>query len=291
MSKRGWNLFIALCIIWGLPYLLIKVAIRQVDPATLVFLRTAPVALLLIPWCAATDRLRPLRGTLWWIATYAAVEFGIPWLLMGRAEERLTSSMTALMVAAVPIVAAILFRITHPEERLGARRITGLAVGALGVGLVVGLSIGGSSTIGVLEMCVVVLGYALGPLIISTRLAGLPGPGVVAVSVAMVSVAYLPYGVSHLPKSPTVETVLAIAVLAFVCTAGGFLALIALTREVGPARATVVTYVNPAVAIGLGILILGDPLTLGMVLGLPTIIVGSILATSARTPRSSEPRA
>ena len=289
MSKRGWSLFIALCIIWGLPYLMIKVAIRQVDPATLVFLRTAPVALLLIPWCAATDRLRSLRGALWWIAAYAAAEFGVPWLLMGRAEQRLTSSMTALMVAAVPIVAAILYRLTHPHDHLGVRRITGLVIGAAGVALIVGLSIGGSSTIGVLEMCVVVTGYAVGPLIISTRLDGLPGPGVVAVSVAMVSVAYLPYGVTHLPRHPTTETIAAIAVLAFVCTAGGFLALIALTREVGPARATVVAYVNPAVAIGLGILVLGDPLTLGMVLGLPTIIVGSILATSAAPTRADEP--
>lgn len=280
MSRRGWFLFISLCLIWGLPYLMIKVAIREVDPATLVLLRTAPVALILLPWCAATDRLRSLRPVMGWITLYALCEFGVPWLFMGSAEQRLSSSMTALLVAMVPILAVIIYRITHPREVIGITRILGLIIGTAGVALLVGLSLGGASTLGIVEMGIVVAGYTLGPFIISTRLPDASGPGIVAVSVALVALAYLPFGMTHLPTHVSSETVGAIAVLAVVCTAGGFLALIALTREVGPARATVVTYVNPAVAIALGVLFLGEQITLGMIIGFPLIIVGSILATS-----------
>ena len=288
MSRRGWMLFIALCIIWGLPYLMIKVAIREVDPATLVLLRTAPVAFVLLPWCAATDRLRPLRPVMGWIALYALCEFGVPWLFMGSAEQRLSSSMTALLVAMVPILAVILYRLTHPREVIGATRILGLIIGTAGVALLVGLSVGGTSTLGIIEMGIVVVGYTLGPFIISPRLPDASGPGIVAVSVALVAIAYLPFGVTHLPAHLSLETIGAIAVLALVCTAGGFLALIALTREVGPARATVVTYVNPAVAIALGVVFLGEQITIGMVIGFPLIIVGSVLATS-RGAGSIEP--
>ena len=108
MSRRGLVLFVALCIIWGLPYLLIKVAVREVDPGTLVFLRTAPVAVVMVPWVVATRGVAALRTKAGWVAAYALVEFGVPWLLMTKAEQHLSSSLTALLVASVPMVAAFL---------------------------------------------------------------------------------------------------------------------------------------------------------------------------------------
>jgi drug/metabolite transporter (DMT)-like permease len=280
MSRRGWILFLLLCAIWGLPYLMIRIAVREIDPATLVFLRTAPVALVLLPWAAWTGRLGPLRKVFGWLALYSVCEFGIPWLLMSSAEKHLTSSLTALLVAGVPMMGALLYRFTHVHEPIGAKRATGLVIGTLGVAALVGLSIEGSTWVGIAEMVPTVLGYTLGPLIIATRLKDMPGLGVVGASVGLVALAYLPYGVTNLPSHVSISALGAVCVLAVVCTGAGFLTFFALILEVGPSRATVVTYVNPAVAIALGVAVLGEPLTLGMVLGFPMIVLGSILATS-----------
>ena len=289
MSRRGLVLFVALCIIWGLPYLLIKVAVREVDPGTLVFLRTAPVAVVMVPWVVATRGVAALRTKAGWVAAYALVEFGVPWLLMTKAEQHLSSSLTALLVASVPMVAAFLYRFTHIHEPLGATRLVGLLLGAGGVALLVGLSIGGSNTIGIVQMSGVILGYSIGPLIIATKLSELPGTAVVAASVALVALLYAPFGLTHLPSHVSAETVAAIAVLALVCTAAAFLVFFALIVEVGPARSTVVTYVNPAVAVLLGIVLLGEHVTPAMLLGFPLIILGSWLATQRSTPADGEP--
>ena len=138
---------------------------------------------------------------------------------MGSAEKHLTSSLTALLVASVPMLAALMYRFAHVHERLGARRSTGLIVGMLGVVGLVGLSVGGSTWVGIAEMVPAVIGYTIGPLIIATKLAQMPGPGVVGASVGLVGLAYLPYGVTHLPSHISINVIGAIAVLAFVCTA------------------------------------------------------------------------
>jgi drug/metabolite transporter (DMT)-like permease len=283
MSRRGWALFVALAIIWGLPYFLIRVALRQVDPGTLIFLRTLPGALILVPWAAATGKLAPLARRFHWVLLYAFVEFGVPWLLMTEAERHITSSLTALLVACVPLLAAIIYRFTVAKEHFGPRRITGLFLGAVGVAVVVGLSIDGSSWIGIALMVGVVVGYTLGPLIIATKLHDLPGGGVIGTSIALVSFAYLPWGVTHLPSHVSTSVILAIATLALVCTMLGFLIFFALIVDAGPARTTVVTYINPAVAVLLGVVFLNEPLTWGIALGFPMIVLGSILATS-RSP-------
>jgi drug/metabolite transporter (DMT)-like permease len=280
MSRKGWVLFLALAVIWGLPYFMIRVALREVDPGTLIMLRTIPAALLILPWAGATGRLTPLIKKAKWVLIYTVCEFGIPWILMTEAERHITSSLTALLVACVPLLAAVLYRFTIARERFGARRLTGLLLGAAGVALVVGLSVGGSSWYGVALMVGVVVGYTLGPLIIATKLHDLPGPGVVGASVGLVALAYMPWGMTHLPSSLSGSVIAAIAVLALVCTAMGFLIFFALIVEVGPTRSTVVTYINPAVAVLLGVIFLAEPLTIGIVIGFPMIVLGSILATS-----------
>ena len=288
MSRKGWVLFAALCLIWGLPYLLIRIAVREIDPGTLVFLRTAPVALLLLPWAAATKRLRPLLPVAGWVLAYTICEFGVPWLLMSQAERQLTSSTTALLVASVPILAVVLYRFSGAHEALGAKRALGLALGALGVAALVGFDLSAANAIGVAEMAVVCLGYTLGPLIIHTKLSAMPGPGVVGASVALVALAYAPWGLTHLPATLSGSVVASVALLALVPTLMGFLVFFALILEAGPARATVVTYVNPAVALLLGVLILHEPLTAGLLLGFPMIVLGSILATGP-SPELLEP--
>jgi drug/metabolite transporter (DMT)-like permease len=284
VSRRSWLSFLALSIIWGLPYLLIRVAVRQLDPVTLVFLRTLPAGIILIPWAARSGKFHALRGHLAWVAAYGFCEFGIPWVFMGRAEKHLSSSLTALLVAAVPLLGALLYRFTHAAERLSRKRSLGLVVGAGGVALAVGLNTAGSSWVSLLEMSVAVLGYTLGPLIIATKLRELPGIAVIAASLLFVGLAYSPWGFSHLPTTWQVETIWSVVLLILLPTLSGFLLFFGLIVDAGPARATVVTYVNPAVAIILGILILSEPITIGLLLGFPLIIAGSIFATSGASP-------
>lgn len=280
MTRRGWILFVGLSLMWGIPYMLIKVALRELDPATIVFLRTAPAALVLLPWAAARGQLGSLRGRLPWLLAFTVCEFGVPWLLMSAAEERISSSLTALLIAGVPLLAALAYRFSHHDERLGPRRSAGLLLGTLGVGLLVGFSASGSTAASLLMMLVVVAGYTTGPIIIANRLAEVPGTAVLGVGLALVAGAYAPWGATHVPGHLSGSVIIAVAALAVVCTLGAFLTFYALVVEVGPPRATVVTYVNPAVAVLVGLTVLGEPLTTAMAVGFPLVILGSVLATS-----------
>jgi drug/metabolite transporter (DMT)-like permease len=283
-------LFLALSVIWGLPYFLIRVTVQHgVDPGTLVFLRTAPAAVILLPLAWRAGALGPVLARWRWLVVYAFVHFGVPWLLMSSAEQHLSSSVTGMLVATVPLLAAVIALRTHPEERFGPARVAGLVLGALGVGLLVGFDVGGSNWVWVAAMGVVVVGYAVGPVLISLRLDGLQGIGVVACAVSVVALAYAPYGVTHLPGHVSWSVLGAIAVLALVCTAAAFLVMFELIGEVGPSRMVVVTYLNTAVAVCLGVAVLGESLTKGIVLGFPLIIAGSVLATRRKAPLSGAP--
>lgn len=287
MSRKGWLLFCALCVIWGIPYLLIRVAVRELTPATLVFLRTAPVAALMLPFALRRGRLGPLLARWRWVLAYTVVEIAVPWLLLAHAEERLSSSMAGLLIAAVPLLGALVYRLTGTAERLTRRRLAGLALGFVGVAALVGFdSSGGRHPSAAIEVLIVALCYATGPLIISRRLADLPGLGVVAASLLISAAVYAPLGLWQLPGSVSGETIAAVATLALICTALAFALFFALIVEVGPARATVITYVNPLVAVLLGVVFLAEPLTAGIAVGLPLILGGSVLATS-RTPAAS----
>ena len=170
-------------------------------------------------------------------------------------------------------------------EHFDARRLTGLFIGFAGVAALVGIDTSGSDPLAVAEMLVVALCYATGPLIISRRLAGLPTLGVITASLALTAVGYAPAGLLSMPASISAETVGAVAALALVCTVLAFLVFFALIREVGPSRSTVITYVNPLVAVLLGVVLLSEPLTLGIAVGMPLILLGSVLGTAPSLKR------
>lgn len=290
MSRRGWLLFLALGAIWGTPYLMIKVAIREVDPATLLFLRTALASSFFVALMAWRGTWRSILPAWRWILAYAIVEMGVPWLLMGQAETRISSSLAGLLVATVPLIAAAVTRVTHPEEHLGWYRGVGLALGTIGVVVLVGIDVRGATWLGVAMMVVVALGYAVGPIIISLKFAELPGPDVVGGSVLLIAVLYAPYGLTHLPVALSPEVAWSVVGLAVVPTVLGFLAFFYLIKEVGPHRSTMVTYLNPVVAVGLGVALLGEPLTIGMLLGFPLIVAGAYMATSTTVAAGVEER-
>jgi len=277
-----------MCVIWGVPYLLIRVAVRELTPVTLVFARTSIAALLLLPIAAARGQIREV-GRRWLpLVVFAAIEIGLPWLLLSSAEQHLTSSLSALLIAAVPLVGAAIAAVTGDDDRLSGQRLTGLLVGIGGVAAIVGLNVGASSTAALVEIGGVVIAYAVGPIVLSRYLSDLPGLGVVATALALCAIAYAPVALLERPSSvPSGRVLASVAVLAVVCTAIGIVVFFALIAEVGPVRSMVITYVNPAVAAVLGVTLLSEPFTVGMGIGFVLVLLGSILATR----RSPTPRA
>jgi drug/metabolite transporter (DMT)-like permease len=290
LSRRGALLFAAMCVIWGIPYLMIRVAVRELAPVTLVFLRTGIAALLLVPLAARRRELRPLAAQWRPLLAYTAIEVALPWLLLSRAETKLTSSLTGLLIAAVPLVGALIVSLSGERERLGSRRWVGLLVGLVGVAAIVGLDIGHLDVVALVEIALVAVCYAVGPIILSRHLAAAPPLGVVAASLALTAVAYAPLAAvnwpGHMPSAHVVESVVGLAV---VCSAAAFLLFFALIAEVGPVRATVITYVNPAVAAVVGVLLLNEHLTAGMLLGFALVLAGSVLATGRAPEAVPEP--
>ena len=285
MTRRGWVLFIALSVCWGIPYLFIRVAVADVDPLIVAFGRTAIGGLLLLPLAMRKRAFRPLLPHWRILLIYTAVEIIGPWVLLGHAETRLNSSTTGLIIAVVPIVAAIILTVMG-LDRLDARRIAGLVIGLAGVGLLVGLDVRLDDFVAIGQLLLVVLGYAIGPIIISRRLADLPSLGVVTVSLLIAAAAYAPFTPLVWPAQWTAPALGSVVVLAVICTATAFLVMFALIAEAGPARMTLITYVNPAVAILLGAIVLGEPLTIGLAIGFPLVILGSVLGTWRSTPRT-----
>ena len=284
MTRRGWLLFATIGVVWGIPYLLIKVAVGSFSPTTVVFLRTAIGALLLLPLTSLRGELRPVLARWRPLLIFTLIEIAGPWFLLSDAERRLTSSLSGLLVAAVPLVGALLAWLTGTDERVGVRRLGGMLVGLAGVALLVGFDVGGSDLGAAGEIALVTIGYAIGPLIIVRRLSGIPAVGVVAVAFSVTALLYAAPAILQLPHAaPPGSAIAAAVILGVVCTAFAFPVFFALIGEVGPVRATVVTYVNPAVAVLAGVLLLDEPFTLTTAAGFVLIIAGSYLATR-RTP-------
>jgi len=274
-----------MAIIWGIPYLLIKVAVADLSPVALVFLRTGLATLMLLPLAAARGSLTPLLRHWKAVLAYTAVEVAVPWLLLANAETRLTSSLTGLLIAAVPLIGAVLALVIGDDDRLDLRRAAGLAIGFVGVAALLGLDFSRVDLLAVAQVGLVTVGYAIGPMIVARRLEGVPSLGVVTASLAITAVLYGPVGVLQLPHAlPSWEVIGAVVLLSVVCTALAFLVFFALIGEVGPLRAQAITYVNPAVALAVGVALLGEPFTVGAAVGFGLILLGLLLATRRRAP-------
>ena len=285
MSRRGWVLFLTVGLVWGFPYLLIKEAVAGFSPFTVVFIRTAIGALLLVPLVAWRGELGPVLRRWPTLVVFTAVEVAGPWLLLTDAERHLSSSLSGLLVAAMPLVAALLAWLTGTDERLEPRRLLGMVVGVAGVAVLVGFDVGRSDLFAAGEIALVTIGYAVGPLIIARKMGGLSGTAVVAAALTLTALTYGGPGVSQLLHvSPPGSAVAAVSVLGVLCTAFAFPVFFALIREVGPVRATVVTYVNPAIAVLAGVVLLGEPFGASTGAGFALVIAGSVLATRRRAP-------
>jgi drug/metabolite transporter (DMT)-like permease len=286
MSRRGWFLFAAMCVLWGIPYLLIKVAVAEVSVSVLVFARTALGALVLLPLAARSGAVAVVRAHWRPLLVFAVIEIIGPWALLSDAERVLDSSLTGLLVAAVPIIAVLAGRVAGDTERLGPLRWAGLGLGLAGVALLAAPHVNAGSGFAIGEVLLVAVGYAVGPIIAARKLGEVPNMLVTASCLGFAALVYLPPALLTMPAAlPAPEVLLALAGLGLLCTAAAFVLFFELIGEVGPTRAVVFTYVNPAVAVAAGVLLLGEPLTATVLAAFVLILLGSVLATRQRRLR------
>lgn len=285
MTKRGIVLFAALGVAWGIPYLLIKIAVGELEPAMVVLGRSLIGGLLLLPIAVYRKQVLPVLKRWRPLLVYTVIEIVLPWFFLSTAEQRLPSSTAGLLLAAVPLVGvAVAFFFGRPEKLTGSNWL-GILLGMLGVAALVGLDVAGSDLIAVAQLVIVVVGYAIGPAILSKYMSDLPPIGVVTLSLLISGLVFLPvvsFTGAWPTEVPSPEVIASVIALGVVCSALAFLIMFALVAEIGPMRMTTITYVNPAVAIVAGALVLGEQVTGWTIVGFVLVLGGSYLVTRKR---------
>ena len=288
MTARSWATFAAVSVLWGIPYLFIKVAVDDgISPGFLAWARVVLGAAVLVVLAWRAGVLAPLRGHWHWLLAYAVVEITIPFPLIAAGERHVSSSLAAIIIAAVPLFVALLALRFDRAERATGLRLVGLVVGLAGVVALVGIDVAGRTDelVGAGAVLLAALGYAAGPMILKRRLGALDPRATMGASLALAAVLLTPAAALTPPHgTPSAAALASLAVLGVLCTAAAFVLMAALVVEIGPGRALVVTYVNPVVAVALGIVVLGESLGPGALIGLVMILAGSWLSTDGRLP-------
>lgn len=275
-------MFVAMSFIWGIPYLLIRVAVRELEPEMVVFGRTSIAASVLLVLAHRTDAIRPALRRWRPVLAFAIIEMAIPWILLAIAEQHLASGLTGLIIATVPIVGAVSAFCLGDRSALRRARVFGIFVGFAGVAFLVGNDLRGDgappwwSIAMVLVVCVC---YGTAPFIIERKLADVPAFGVIALSLGAVAFLYAPIaGVSASSNDPSLKSVSSVVVLALVCTGLAFVVFFKLLEEIGPARAPLITFANPVVAVALGAVLLDEAVTVATLIGFVLVMTGCWLA-------------
>jgi drug/metabolite transporter (DMT)-like permease len=288
MTRRAWLAFASISLIWGVPYLFIRIADQGgMTPFLLAWARVTLAALVLLALAWRAGTLGTLRGRGRWLLAYAVAEISIPFPAIAFGEQRVSSSLAAIMIAAVPLILAVLAFRFDPSERPTAGRALGLLVGFAGVIALVGIDVAssGRELVGAVAILFAALGYAIGPMVLKLRLAGLDARAAMGGSLGLASVLLLPFALADLPRrAPTAGAWVSVVLLGLLCTALAFVVFAGLIREAGTSRAAVITYINPVVAVGLGVTLLGEQPNAGDVAGLLLILAGSWLSTGGRMP-------
>ena len=285
MSRRAWLLFAAVSLLWGIPYFLIKVAIVDLSPAFVVFGRTAIAAAVLVPLAAARGLLPALRGRVRFVVALSAVHVVVPFLLITYGELYVTSSLAGLIIAIEPVVVGLMLARAEPFTSL---RIVGLVLGFAGVAVLTGVELigGGPAVFGAVLVLLATVGYAYATIMVQRSGSGIPPTALVAGSMLSSTVLLAPFAAFTLPSEPVrASSWGALVLLGLLCTAVALIAFYALIGDVGPNKAGLVTYVNPLVAVALGVAVLNEPLRWSLVVGSVLILGGCWLST--RPPRRS----
>lgn len=285
MTLRVWLAFLALCVIWGVPYFFIKIAVVEVSPLLIAWGRITLGTLVLLPFAWGTGALRNIGKHAGWIVVFAAVELVSPFYLIAQGETAVSSSLAGILLSTVPLTVLLMAPMMGVREHISARRMIGLAVGMAGVVALLGIDSlhNRQEWIGAGCILLATVGYAVGPLIIQRHLSDVPPLGVVATSTAVGSLILLIPAVLTAPSvMPSASALSAVAALGVLCTALGLFLFVYVISNAGASRAAVVTYVNPAVAVLLGVWLLDEHFGLGAGIGLVLILLGCWMATSGR---------
>jgi drug/metabolite transporter (DMT)-like permease len=289
MSSRAWAAFATVSVLWGIPYLFIKVAVDEgLPPAFIAWTRVvlAAAVLLVLSWRAGV--LAPLRGRGRWLLVYALLEIAVPFPLIAAGEQEVSSGLTAILIASVPLMVALLALRFDAAERATGRRLVGLLVGFTGVIALVGVDLAGSSSelLGAGAIAVAAFGYAAGAMVLKRHLSDLDPRATMGAILAIAALALTPFAALAPPDgaSITTDSIVAIVVLGLLCTAAALVVMAMLVAEVGPGKALVITYVNPIVAVALGVAVLDERPGAGAIAGLLLILAGSWLSTDGRLP-------
>ncbi len=285
MSRRAWFLFVLVGFLWGVPYLFIKIAVdpdNGFSPAAVVCLRTAIGAAILIPLAMRQGQLGAAIRGIKYVAPYALLEMIGPWILIGTAEQKISSGLAGLLIASVPIWATIFASMRGDKTVWHHKRLMGIVAGFIGLIAVVGFeSIKGSSDpLSIAMVLVAAIGYSYAVMMVQGALPHVSGIAINAVAMAITAIFYLPLTIIQWPTHEiSSEAINAIIGLGVLSTGAAFVAFFALAAMIGVARGSLVTYLNTAFAVVLGVIILDEPFTTGMALGLPLVLIGSYFAS------------
>lgn len=289
MTRRGWILFALLSLVWGAPYLLIKVAVAEVSVPFLAFGRAGAGALALLPFAFLQGGFGWLRTCWLPVAAFCLVEMIVPWGLIAHGEVTVESSTAALLIALTPVATVAITRLTGSGERLGPRRWAGLAMGLAGV-FVLALPALDGSLLGIVEILLAAVCYAIGSIVAARWLKDAPAIPLTAVCLIGAALAYaVPAALTGPDAVPSAAAIGSIVGLGVFCTAIAFAAFFLLVREVGPERTSFITYVAPAVAVAAGALVLSESLDARIVGAFALILCGSWLGTARARAQPAVP--
>jgi len=283
MSRKSTLIFALVGVLWGIPYLFIKVAVDEdtgYAPAIVVFGRVLIGAAILIP-LAIRDRsiFDAFRG-IKYVAFYALLEMVIPWILIGTAEQKISSGLAGLLIASVPIWSNLITYFQGDKDALKANRIVGIGIGFLGVVLIVGIETftGSSDPLSILMVIIAAIAYSYAIIMIRNKLPDVSGIAINGVAMALTAIFYLPFTIALWPDhTVSPEATYSVIALGILSTGLAFAIFFSLIADIGPTRASLVTYWNTAIAVLLGVIILSEPLTVGLGIGLPLVMLGSWL--------------
>ena len=286
MSRRNWFLFIFIGFLWGIPYLLIKVAVDELSPSVIVFSRVAIGSAILIPMALKRGSLMPAIKAWKYVIPYAIGEMVGPWFLITAAEEKMTSGLAGLLVATVPIWATLIASFHGDKSVWQSKRLIGILIGFVGIVLVVGIESfsGRQSIVAIFMILIAAIGYAWAVTMVTAKIPHIEPISINAVAMVFTMFVYLPFLILHAPeKTPSIEAIGSVVVLGLFPTALAFILFFQLIKDIGTARGSLVTYLNTAFAVLLGVIILGEKFTLGIAIGLPLVLIGSYFASRKTT--------
>jgi drug/metabolite transporter (DMT)-like permease len=289
VSRKGFLLFLGAGVAWGMPYFFIAIALNGFSTVSIVWLRVTIAVIILLPLAIRQNVLRPALRAWPWVVAFAVLEMVGPWYFITEAERTISSSLVGLLITAVPFIAAFVVGLRGDKSAWHPKTVLGLFIGLAGVVALVGLDVlaGVIALFPVMLVLLAAIGYAVAPIIANEKMSDVPTLGVITLSLIVVMIVYTIPAALSLPgdiaSGPTTNEWLSVVFLGVVCSALAFVMFFALIKEIGPARATLITYVNLLVAMILGIAFLQEPVTTGILVGLPLVVIGSYLASQRRT--------